>query len=276
MEQKSGVIDIAKAFRSSNKRLFRSLPRFVIRAIEKLIRQDEMNAAIHRSSHLEGVPFLNDILEGWNVKVHLGGEKNISSSGRYIFASNHPVGGIDALSVYSIIGRFFKDVKSPSNELLYLIPNIRPVMVGINVFGKNTREAALRLEELFESETQIMIFPSGEVSRRVKGVISDPVWQKTFITKAIQHKRDIVPVHVSGRNSNLFYFVANIRKFLGIKMYVETLLLPREMMKQRNTTVTVTIGQVIPWQTLTSEKSHSEWARYVKESVYALADQTNL
>ncbi len=276
MEQKSGVIDIAKAFRSSNKRLFRSLPRFVIRAIEKLIRQDEMNAAIHRSSHLEGVPFLNDILEGWNVKVHLRGEKNISSSGRYIFASNHPVGGIDALSVYSIIGRFFKDVKSPSNELLYLIPNIRPVMVGINVFGKNTREAALRLEELFESETQIMIFPSGEVSRRVKGVISDPVWQKTFITKAIQHKRDIVPVHVSGRNSNLFYFVANIRKFLGIKMYVETLLLPREMMKQRNTTVTVTIGQVIPWQTLTSEKSHSEWARYVKESVYALADQTNL
>jgi putative hemolysin len=111
------------------------------------------------------------------------------------------------------------------------------------------------------------------VSRRKKGVISDPVWQKSFITKAIQHKRDIIPIHISGRNSNLFYIVANLRKFLGIKMYIETLLLPREMMKQRNSSVTLTIGRVIPYQTFTKEESHWEWAQVVKEIVNKLSNE---
>jgi putative hemolysin len=118
----------------------------------------------------------------------------------------------------------------------------------------------------------VLIFPSGEVSRRKKGIISDPVWQKSFITKAVQHKRDIIPVHISGRNSNLFYNVANLRTFFGIKMYVETMLLPREMMKQRNSTVTVTIGKVIPYQTFTTECSHPEWAQKVKSIVYCLPE----
>ncbi|MGQ9620363.1 MAG: glycerol acyltransferase, partial [Bacteroidales bacterium] len=103
-----------------------------------------------------------------------------------------------------------------------------------------------------------------------KGVISDIVWQKSFITTALQYKRDIIPVHISGRNSNLFYNVANFRKFLGIKMYIETILLPREMMHQRNSTVTLTIGRVIPWHSITPEKTHAEWAQEIRKTVYAL------
>jgi putative hemolysin len=103
-------------------------------------------------------------------------------------------------------------------------------------------------------------------------VISDAVWQKTFITKAVQYNRDIITVHISGRNSNFFYFVANLRKFLGIKTYIETMLLPREMMRQRNSTVTLTIGEVIPWQNFTKKKSQNEWAQDVKEKVYKITD----
>ncbi len=276
MEKVSKVIDIEKAFRNSNLKLLRLLPGFLINFIKKLIRQDEMNASIYRSREKTGVPFINDILEGWNVKLDVRGDENIPSSGRFVFVSNHPVGGIDALAFLSMIYKFFQDVKSPSNELLNQITNLRPVMLGINVFGKNTRETTGKFQELFESDTQIMIFPSGEVSRRKKGVISDPVWQKSFITKAIQNKRDIIPVHISGRNSNLFHIVANLRKFLGIEMFIESAFLPREMMNQRNSTVTLTIGKVIPWHTLTLEKSHNEWAQYVRELVYKIADHPNL
>jgi putative hemolysin len=154
--------------------------------------------------------------------------------------------------------------------MLGRIPNLRPLMLGINVFGMNTKETAVKLGELFSSETQVMIFPSGEVSRRKKGVIRDPLWQKTFVTKAIQHKRDIIPVHISGRNSDFFYCTANIRSFLGIKTYIETILLPREMMNQRNHPVTLTFGRPVPWQSLTGEKNHSEWAQYIKDIVYSL------
>ena len=51
-------------------------------------------------------------------------------------------------------------------------------------------------------------------------------------------------------------------------MYVETLLLPREMLSQRNSTVIVNVGKPISYKTFSDEMTHSEWAAKVKEIVY--------
>jgi putative hemolysin len=272
MEEVYKVIDVEKAIRSSKSGFIKSLPGFIVRIIRRIVREDEMNATIFRNRLKTGVPFVNDVLNDWNVKTEIKGSQNIPDSGRFIFVANHPVGAIDALSFLSLIHSFFPEVVSPSNELLTYIPQLKPLMVGINVFGKNTKETVDKLNKLFESDVQIMIFPSGEVSRRKNGIISDSLWQKSFITKAIQFKRDIIPVHISGRNSNLFYYVATLRKFLGIKMYIETIFLPDEMLKQRSSTVTMSIGKVIPWQTFTNESSHMEWAQKVRGIVYSITD----
>jgi putative hemolysin len=273
MEDIRKVIDIERAIENGNSRFLKSLPHFFIRLIIKITKLDEINSVIYNNREKIGVPFINGILNDLNVKIEVIGEENIPANGRYIFVANHPVGGVDALSVVSMIYSHFPDIMSPANELLNIIPNLRPLVFGINVFGKTGREKALKLDELFESDTQIMTFPAGEVSRRKKGVISDIIWQKSFISKAIQSKRDIIPVFISGRNSNLFYFVANFRKFLGIKMYIESLLLPREMMKQRNTKVILKIGKPINYQTITHELTHNEWAQRVKSIVYKLPEK---
>jgi putative hemolysin len=265
------VIDIRKAIRSSKSKFVRLLPGFVISLIEKLIRQDFMNAAIHNNRNKEGLPFVDDLLRDWGITINIRGSENIPPEGRFVFVANHPVGGMDALSFLSTIGRFFPDVVSPSNDLFNYIPNLHPVILGVNVFGTNTKDTVGKLNKLFESDSQIMIFPAGVVSRKVKGVISDPAWQKTFVTKAVQFKRDIIPVHISGRNSNLFYTVDRIRKFLGIKLSLEIILLPREMHRQNNSTVTLTIGKPIGWQTLTGEKSQNEWAQEIRAGIYRLA-----
>ncbi len=209
----------------------------------------------------QGFPFIIGILNDWKVTVVVRGEENLPRSGRFVFAANHPVGGMDALSFFSTIYTHYHDVISPSNELFKYIPQLKPILLGINVFGKNTKETAEKINILFNSDSQILIFPAGEVSRRNKGIISDIRWQKSFITKAVQYKRDIIPVHISGHNSNIFYSVASWRKMLGIKLYLETVLLPGEMMKQRNSTVTLTIGKPVSWQTFTADKSQAEWAQ---------------
>jgi len=270
MEEIPKTVDIEKAIRDSKSKFVRSLPKFVVRLIIKSVHQDEMNATIHRNRDKSGVPFINGILNDWNVKVVVTGAENIPVSGKFVFVANHPVGGMDALSLLSTIYRYFPKVVSPSNELFEDIPQLKPVVLGINVFGKNTKETAEKLNQLFESDAQIMIFPAGEVSRRNKGIISDIPWQKSFITKSVQHKRDIIPVHINGRNSNLFYNIANLRKMLGIKLYIETALLPHEMMRQRNSTVALTIGKPIPWQTFTREKPQTDWAQSVKKLLYSL------
>ncbi len=270
MEDITRTIDIEKIIINSKSKFVRSLPKFIIRLIIKTIHQDEMNSTIHRNRNKSGVPFINGVLDEWNVKVVVAGDENIPVSGRFVFVANHPVGGMDALSLLSTIYRYFPNVVSPSNKLFGYIPQLKPVILGVNVFGKNTKETIEELNHLFESDSQIVIFPAGEVSRRNKGIISDPVWQKSFISKAIQYKRDIIPVHISGRNSNSFYFVANLRKWLGIKLYIETALLPGEMMSQRNSAITLTIGKPIPWQNFSNIKSQNEWAQQVKEVVYCI------
>lgn len=269
MEVPERIIDIERVIKGSNSFL-RHFPAFVIRWLKKLICEDEMNLTICRSRHLDGLKFVADVLEGWKITVNTKGEENIPETGRFIFASNHPLGGVDALSLYKALSSRYTEIVSPANQLLNHIPNLRPLFIGLDVFGKTSREAARKLDEVYASGKQILIFPAGEVSRRQKGIISDIEWQKSFVTKAVQHKRDIIPVHVSGRNSRLFYTVASLRKSLGIKIYIETILLPREMMKKRNSSVTITFGKVIPWNTLTGEKTHREWAQEIKTVVYSL------
>jgi Putative hemolysin len=272
MEKITNIIDVEKAIRSSKSKFVRSLPRFIVWFIVKLIHQDEINTTRHRNSHKTGVPFVNDILNEWNVNVVVKGGDNVPNSGRFVFVANHPVGGMDALAFLSTIYRFYPNVISPSNQLFNYISNLHPVILGVNVFGINTKETVEKFNQLFESDSQIMIFPAGIVSRRSRGVIADLVWQKSFVSKAIQYNRDIIPVHISGRNSNLFYFVANLRKFLRIKMSIEIILLPREMLKQKNSIVILTIGKVIPYQSFTAVMTHLEWAQKVKSIVYSLPE----
>ncbi len=270
MEAQEKIIDIEKTVRNSKSPFIRSLPAAVIKLIARVVRQDEINSVIYHNRDRDGISFINGVLKDWNVKIIVEGEENIPVSGNFIFAANHPVGGMDAMSLIHVVSNHFPDVIFPSNELFRYIPQLKSILLGINVFGANTRETVEKLNSLFASKSQVLYFPAGEVSRRNKGVISDIPWQKSFITKAIQHHRDIIPVHISGRNSNLFYNVARIRKILGIKLYIETMLLPREMIKQVNSTVTLTIGRPVTWQSLTGERSHYEWAQYFKQMVYSL------
>jgi len=270
MEEVEKAIDLEKAIRNSDSAFFKSLPGFVINIMKRIVHEDDLNASIYRSRHLQNIPFINDILDGWNVKVQSEGLDNIPATGRFIFAANHPVGGMDALSLFSSAGSVCPNIISPSNQVLSIIPNIRDLMVGLNVFGRQTKETAAKLHQLFDSDNHILIFPAGEVSRRTKGIIEDPDWQKTFITKAIEYKRDIIPAYITGRNSNLFYSVASLRKFLGIKMYIETMLLPREMLKLRGKPMTITFGKPISWQTFTPDQTHAEWAQMVKGIVYSI------
>ena len=95
-------------------------------------------------------------------------------------------------------------------------------------------------------------------------------WKKTFIVKSVQSKRDIVPIHFEGQNSDFFYRLANLNKLLGIKLNIAMLYLSDEMFKNRDKKFTVTIGKPIPWQTFDSTRRPSEWAQYVQDIVYSL------
>lgn len=75
-----------------------------------------------------------------------------------------------------------------------------------------SREAVKAIQDAYASDNQMIMFPAGLCSRKKHGRIQDLTWQKNFIVEAVKYQRDIVPIFISGQNSNFFYNLSNFRK----------------------------------------------------------------
>ncbi len=273
MEHKKELfIDIDRVLKSKNPKLYKTIPKFLINYLKRIVHQDELNYIIDTFKNLSGLDFNHAVLEYFNIKTSTIGRENVPDSGRFILAANHPIGGIDGMIFIQEAGKIFGPTKSIINDLLMNIENLAPLFVGVNKHGKATKAVYEEMDKVFSSDVQVLIFPAGLASRRSKGLIQDLEWKKTFISKAIQYKRDIIPVHISGRLSNFFYNFANIRKMLGVKANLEMLYLADETFKQKNKSFEITFGKPIAYPTFDKSFTHQEWAQKVKKHVYKLRE----
>jgi len=270
-KQDAKFIDIDKVFHDKNPKLKKFIPKFLINYLKRITHQDEVNEFMANNQHFFGVEYAEAIIANFQSKYIVKGEENIPQEGRYVFVANHPLGGLDGVIFVAAVGRFFQKLKFPVNDILMNITNLGSIFLPINKHGGHSREAARKIDEAYASDNQILMFPAGLVSRRNKGIIKDLEWKKNFIKKAISHERDIVPVHISGQNTNRFYNLANWRKRLGIKANIEMLYLVDELYKQKNKTITVTFGKPIKIKDVINAKTNKDWAQKIKNEVYSLS-----
>lgn len=251
----------------------KKIPEFLIRYLERIVHQEELNVFLEEQKGVSGIEFVEASVKFINVKVITEGLDSLPE-GRFSFVGNHPLGGIDGLATgFEVYKRYPKNgIRFISNDLLTNIENLRPVFVPVNKIGNQSQQRSLpqHLSDAYASDEQMVLFPAGVCSRRIKGEVTELKWQKSFISKTIESQRDVVPVFFKARNSNFFYNLASLRKFLGIKMNIEMLYLSDEMFKQRGKTFQVKFGPPIPWTTFDKSKSHQEWADYVREITLAL------
>jgi len=263
-------LDVEKILADKNPKIRRILPGFVISYLKRIVHQDMINDILRNYSHLRGAAFNDAALGYMGIRYRAHGVENLPKGGRNIFVSNHPLGGLDGMVFMSELTKHFPSIKFPVNDILLYIENYSDIFLPVNKVGTFGREAAKLMEEAYASDYQLLNFPAGICSRKVKGVITDLKWQKSFIVKAVQHQRDIVPCYFAGRNSSFFYNLANIRGFLRVKMNLEMLYLVDEMYKQKGKDIDVYFGEVIPWQTFDKSRSPQEWADIVREKTYSL------
>ncbi len=272
MEQKNlFLIDVEHMLKTKvpNKRI----PNFLIRYLKKIVRQEEFNAVLRATSHLKNVEFVESALDELKITTQIEGKENLpDKDGRYIFASNHPLGGLDGMIIGMLIGKEYdRPVRYIANDLLMFLKPMEDMFVPVNKFGSlMSRENAQIMNEVYASDDNMVTFPSGVCARKVKGEVCELEWKKNFISKAIEYKRDIVPMFFVGENSRFFYNLAKLRKFFRIKFNIEMMYLADEMYKQRGNHFTLKIGKAIPWQTFDNSKTHAEWAAWVRSKSLAL------
>jgi putative hemolysin len=268
--EKMKEVNIRKIFKEKNPGLAPYIPGFAYSYLDRILHVDFINYFLKKHGDKRGVEFARASIEEFNISKEVIGYKKIPDKKEILFASNHPLGGFDGMLLISILGKKFPGIKVLVNDILMNIENMDDVFVPINKHGKQSSEAVRKIEEIFQQDLPVLTFPSGLVSRKKKGVIRDPEWKKNFIAKAVQHKRDIIPVHVSGRCTDFFYRLANLRKMLGINSNIEMFYLPDETYKHRGEHIRIIFGKPIPWEMIDKRMSYAEWARKIQDYVYAL------
>ena len=267
------TIDIEKILRDKMGKKARYVPRFVISWLKKIIHENEVNRFLWENRKLEGTEWLTACVQYLDMTLDIVGAENLPDKhdGKlYTFVSNHPLGGQDGVSLGSIIGqRYDGKFRYLVNDLLLNLPGLKPVSIGINKTGRQSRDFPRMVEAGFNSNNHLLMFPAGLNSRKINGEIHDLPWKKTFITTRVETHRDVVPIHFSGRNSKRFYRIAKFSdRWLPFNLAM--LFLVDEMYRNVGKTFRITIGKPIPWQTFNKTKSPMEWAKFVEDRVYGL------
>ena len=254
------------------------VPGFLIRYLERIVHVKQMNAFLRKYPDLEGYDFIRRVLdEELCCSASIEGIENIPTDGKpVIFASNHPLGGLDGMIIAQMIHESRKEkreLKVIVNELLMFMKPIAGLWAPVSKTGSLSKEQVLQQQAMWESETDVLTFPAGACSRlqRInhKWLIQDLEWQKNFIQRAREYRRDIVPIYFEGKNSRFFYALAYIRKLLHIPVNIEMLYLVDEMYGAHGKHFRVHVLPPIPYTTFDNSKTPKQWAQYVKSIVYA-------
>ncbi len=246
------------------------IPGFVFGLLRRLVHEDFVNRYLEEGR--TGVDFCRGTLDYLGVRLDVKGRENLPprEAAPCTFVSNHPLGAIDGVALGALLGEAYGGrVKYLVNDLLMNLRGLAPLCVPVNKIGGQARSLPAMVDEAFSGSDHVIMFPAGLCSRKSGGVVRDLPWGKAFVTKSVEHRRDVVPVHFVGRNSRRFYAVASWCKRLRLPNFAMALL-PDEMYRSRGRRYEVRIGKPIPWQSFSPEHSAREWALHVEDIVYGL------
>jgi len=217
--------------------------RLLVAGLKRLVCEQDINEFVLRHRRLGGLEFIDRVLERLSVGYTLSSRErdNIPVTGRVVIVANHPLGALDGLALVRMVADVRPDVKIIANDLLTQVEPLAPLLLPVdNLSRKGFRKSLQGIVDALDDEQAVIVFPAGEVSRARPAGIRDGDWRSGFLHAARRTNSPIVPIHVGGRNSSLFYSLAWLSEALG------TLLLPSEMFRQRGRQIALRVGGEIP------------------------------
>ena len=114
-------IDVDAVLAAKAPRIARWVPGFVIRWLKRTIHQDEINYILDEYSALPPQQFIQACFKFWGVTYSVEGLEKLDPKGRYLFASNHPFGGMDGMMLADKLIDRFGPLPRPAAELLNVV-----------------------------------------------------------------------------------------------------------------------------------------------------------
>ena len=266
-------IDIGAVLQTKAPRLSQRIPAFAVQSLRRTIHEAEINHILRTYWDLPPQEFIRACFREWEVTYSAEGLERLDPKGRYLFVANHPFGGMDGMMLADKLIERFGDARVVVNDLLMHLEPLRPLWIPVNKYGAQNAAYARKFDEEMFGERQILTFPAGLCSRRIRGEVTDLPWKSSFLKKAYASQRQIVPLFVEGRLSNFFYRMTALRKMLGVKFNIELLWLPDEMFSQKGRHFRIVAGEPIPMAELQEQGSLHEQTEYIRKKTYFLKNR---
>lgn len=233
--------DIERLFREKRPAVAKRIPRVGYALLRRVLRERVVHDVLAGAGDRQGYDFVRYLLDSFDIRVRIEGESPPADT-RYTICANHPTGGWDSLSILFWLEQWHPNSVLLANDVLSAIEGLRPLLFPVDVFAKS-RKTLHALGQLYASDSTIVVFPAGRTSRPgLGGALQEYPWDRMFVRKSRQCDRRILPVHVSGHNTNGFYRIWRWRQRMGIDKTIEMFLLVDEMLKRRGQEIVLTIA----------------------------------
>ncbi|MDE6263443.1 MAG: lysophospholipid acyltransferase family protein [Muribaculaceae bacterium] len=225
--------------------------RRLVNRLFRWLKIDQINE-IHRQACSEPGPrcasrILSDSL---NIKVEVKGAEVLENlpQGAFITVSNHPLGALDGIALVSLFGEKRPDFKVMVNMILNHVQGMAPNFIAVDPMAqKDPAKRAVSINGIRQCIAQIRgghplgFFPAGAMSKTTwrRGNIQDRPWQDSVLQLIFKSKVPVIPVFFADRNSRLCNIMGHVCWPL------RSVMLPREVVRKRNSTLHVTIGRPI-------------------------------
>ena len=264
-------VDVGRLLAERAPTIFRKLPPGAVALLRLLAHERLLNAGFAAAAGLSPLEFCDYVLRRLDVTVRVEHEEHLLAAERPVVCSNHPSGGLEGLALIATLCRGRGGCLAPANDLLRLIRPLDPIIVPVNR-ARPLRETAAAFERAFAADEPILVFPAGVTSRIYGGVLREYPWSSTFVTRARRHRRTILPVRASGRNSGHFYLIHRVRRVLGIGLNLEMMLLVDELLRRRGDTVTLSFSppRSVPALSADTRDGDRRYAQALRREVEAM------
>ncbi|PCK30923.1 GNAT family N-acyltransferase [Pseudoalteromonas piscicida] len=239
-----------------------------------LLHEQEFVAFADTYPHLEGLEFVEQVLDELDFDARFKPKQieHIPSEGPVVIVANHPIGSLDALALIKVLAQVRPDLKVVANRMLMSVTPMHPLLLPVdNLSGASKKQELANIHKHLKAEGALLIFPAGEVSRLSPTGIKDCKWNSGFFRIAKKANCPILPIFIKAKNSPLFYGTSMIYKPLA------SLLLVKEMFKQRQKSLEFEIGASIPPESyLIDNLKDKEIVALIRKQLYRLASKKPL
>ena len=269
-----GLVTSKELAKAINLNKFGFIGTFIGWVLMKTLRIDAINDVYDKNKHLEGLDFLNALLNDLQIKFEIPEEdlKRIPKEESFITVSNHPLGGIDGVLLLKIILEERSDFQIIANFLLSRIAPMKPYIIPVNPFEdrKDVKSSIGGFKQAImhiRSGAPLGIFPAGEVStKKEDDLLIDKQWEPAAMKLIKKAQVPILPIYFHAKNSSLFYRLANISGIL------RSAKLPSEPLSQKNRVVKIRIGKPILVKDQKEYTDLDEFTSFIRKKTYMLAN----